>query len=306
MVPRSQRDKNDIDVLGNKLGIQPQGYIQLSVMTTYALRQSCIPNGELRRIEDNWSTLKGSANYSGTTLWNAYVKHYTEAIKDLNRDGLDGIKRANYIADLETIVAEMRFENPEMRNEIARANETASQALMQYEQANSVGIPATVPTQPCSVAPTTLTGPSQYANNTFCLTVEQLNALLQDRQAAAPQRAATPGKTRQPKPVRLEAHVDRILLQRQQAAAPKQARAATPGKTRQPRAARQFTRYCWTHGINVSHESNKCRTQADGHQVTATYGNRMGGSDKNEESYKKYLRRGKVQETVWGEHSYYR
>jgi len=41
------------------------------------------------------------------------------------------------------------------------------------------------------------------------------------------------------------------------------------------------TSYCWTHGhtTNSSHTSASCEKQADGHEVTATKTNRMGGSD---------------------------
>jgi hypothetical protein len=41
------------------------------------------------------------------------------------------------------------------------------------------------------------------------------------------------------------------------------------------------TSYCWTHGhtTNSSHTSASCEKQADGHEVTATKTNTMGGSD---------------------------
>jgi hypothetical protein len=40
------------------------------------------------------------------------------------------------------------------------------------------------------------------------------------------------------------------------------------------------TSYCWTHGhtTNSSHTSASCQKPADGHEVTATKTNRMGGS----------------------------
>jgi len=40
------------------------------------------------------------------------------------------------------------------------------------------------------------------------------------------------------------------------------------------------TSYCWTHGhtTNSSHTSASCKKQADGHEVTATKTNTMGGS----------------------------
>lgn len=41
-------------------------------------------------------------------------------------------------------------------------------------------------------------------------------------------------------------------------------------------------RYCWTHGGRVAegHNSHTCSTRADGHQVLATFLNRMGGSNR--------------------------
>jgi hypothetical protein len=46
------------------------------------------------------------------------------------------------------------------------------------------------------------------------------------------------------------------------------------------RANNSGTSYCWTHGhtTNSSHTSASCKKQADGHEVTATKTNTMGGS----------------------------
>ena len=37
------------------------------------------------------------------------------------------------------------------------------------------------------------------------------------------------------------------------------------------------TKYCWTHGA-CAHTSNECTSHAEGHKVTATFDNKMGGS----------------------------
>jgi hypothetical protein len=39
------------------------------------------------------------------------------------------------------------------------------------------------------------------------------------------------------------------------------------------------TSYCWTHGHTANSTSASCEKQADGHEVTATKTNTMGGSD---------------------------
>ena len=39
-------------------------------------------------------------------------------------------------------------------------------------------------------------------------------------------------------------------------------------------------KYCWTHGA-CNHNSPECRTKADGHQDSATFQQRKGGSTKN-------------------------
>ena len=41
-----------------------------------------------------------------------------------------------------------------------------------------------------------------------------------------------------------------------------------------------YTKYCWTHG-GCNHSSSECRKKATGHQDTASWTNRMGGSDRN-------------------------
>jgi len=43
---------------------------------------------------------------------------------------------------------------------------------------------------------------------------------------------------------------------------------------------RTYTKYCWTHG-GCNHSSSECRKKATGHQDTASWTNRMGGSDRN-------------------------
>ena len=252
-----QRDKGDIDVLGQKLGIPPQTYIELTVKATNAIRKSCIPKDALRRINDSWELLLRTAQHKDMALWNAFVKHYTKEIKDLNRDGLDGLKQANHAMDLETAVSELQYANSVAQDDMLTAVHNAVRNEFANAHANSVGIPETVPTAPMSVAPTTLTGPSQYANNTVCLTREQFNELVQKSTASQP-------------------------------------RAATPAKSRQPRPVRQFTKYCWTHGVNTSHDSKGCTNQEEGHKVDATYGNQMGGSGKNESKYGHYLHNRKV------------
>ena len=50
----------------------------------------------------------------------------------------------------------------------------------------------------------------------------------------------------------------------------------TPDNARFPRP--QTDKYCWTHGA-CNHTSAECQRQATGHQNTATFDNRMGGSN---------------------------
>lgn len=37
-------------------------------------------------------------------------------------------------------------------------------------------------------------------------------------------------------------------------------------------------KYCWTHGVNKTHDGKECRNQKDGHKENATWGNWMGGN----------------------------
>ncbi len=50
-----------------------------------------------------------------------------------------------------------------------------------------------------------------------------------------------------------------------------------------PRVGLDPTGYCWTHGyqVKVGHNSATCTNKAEGHQLTATRANIMGGSTKN-------------------------
>ena len=44
-----------------------------------------------------------------------------------------------------------------------------------------------------------------------------------------------------------------------------------------PKTGQPWRRYCWTHGC-CDHWSNKCPQRKSGHQLNATFKNRMGGS----------------------------
>ena len=61
------------------------------------------------------------------------------------------------------------------------------------------------------------------------------------------------------------------------APAPRTRRAKkTPDDASFPR--RKTDKYCWTHG-GCAHDSSACKDKAAGHQDTATFSNRMGGSN---------------------------
>ena len=52
---------------------------------------------------------------------------------------------------------------------------------------------------------------------------------------------------------------------------------ATDKENINPRTGKPFRRYCWTHGC-CDHWSRTCPNRKKGHQVNATFKNRMGGS----------------------------
>ena len=54
-----------------------------------------------------------------------------------------------------------------------------------------------------------------------------------------------------------------------------------------PRSWRQLNKYCWTHGV-CGHNSKVCKTPNPNHKQDATYTNRMGGSNKGLDNWKKW------------------
>ena len=54
-----------------------------------------------------------------------------------------------------------------------------------------------------------------------------------------------------------------------------------------PRSWRQLNKYCWTHGV-CGHNSKACKAHKPNHRQEATYSNRMGGSSKGLENWKKW------------------
>ena len=85
-------------------------------------------------------------------------------------------------------------------------------------------------------------------------------------------------------PVQLE--ILKILQQMQQNMATPQTTNGSSPTNRTPRKTLDNTtfcrhntnKYCWTHG-GCGHDSTTCRAKAPGHQETATFKNRMGGSN---------------------------
>ena len=52
--------------------------------------------------------------------------------------------------------------------------------------------------------------------------------------------------------------------------------------------ARQYIKYCGSHGVNLSHHSKDCRDKKPGHNDLATYDNKMGGSTRGNDWWMKW------------------
>ena len=52
--------------------------------------------------------------------------------------------------------------------------------------------------------------------------------------------------------------------------------------------ARQYIKYCGSHGVNLSHNSGDCRDHKPGHNDLATYANKMGGSTRGNDWWMKW------------------
>ena len=52
--------------------------------------------------------------------------------------------------------------------------------------------------------------------------------------------------------------------------------------------ARQYIKYCGSHGVNLSHTSGDCKDHKPGHEDLATYANKMGGSMRGNDWWMKW------------------
>lgn len=59
-----------------------------------------------------------------------------------------------------------------------------------------------------------------------------------------------------------------------------QRKTSTTDNTINPKTGKPYRRYCWTHGC-YTHWGKDCLSKATNHKDTATFKDRMGGSDKN-------------------------
>ena len=64
----------------------------------------------------------------------------------------------------------------------------------------------------------------------------------------------------------------------------------TPNLTDKPR--RQWTNWCWTHGVNLHCNSDNCRREGPGHIKTATKDNPMGGNTRRDHLHMKWCNPG--------------
>ena len=179
--------------------------------------------------------------------WDRFKKHFKDAQKQLKAIRgptmqQAGYHHANHLAQ-------------QLRSDIQQRDNDLLTVLQNAIECNSTASPPMSP--PPSIAHTDI--------STVTEAQQQVNAVRTD-------------------PVQLE--ILKILQQMQQNMATPQTTNDSRTTNRTPRKTpdnttfrrRNTNKYCWTHG-GCGHDSTTCRAKAPGHQETATFKNRMGGSN---------------------------
>ena len=58
---------------------------------------------------------------------------------------------------------------------------------------------------------------------------------------------------------------------------------------KKPKKWAQWKFWCWTHGVNLTHNSADCKRQATGHKSEATKENPLGGNEKRNHLHMKWF-----------------
>jgi hypothetical protein len=251
----AEKDRTMSQRLGAELGHEPIPYFLIMTNAQTMFHKSGLPMEQLRKIDAAWKqkALTGST----LTVYKAFKEHYTKELRLLHtdHDNKKGkpIKDKAYTADIAKLE----------RGLYAVKEDIAGLEDRQYDTAVAL---RSVATKSGSSAGSTATGTTvsdltsmHEARQAAYVTTDQLDALKQQWQSEVL-------KTTTKAPTWGSRNDGGWQTERQKAR-----------KTWQ-----RYDKYCWSCGVNLSHNSDICKTPAADHQRDAAWTNKKEGSVKNE------------------------
>lgn len=235
-----------------KLGHLPIPHFLIMSTAQGAFRKSDIPKDKSREIDMEWKIKKAAAGWAEDTptIFTEFKKHYTKALRLLHIDGNEPTKRAFQATEIEQMQGELR--------ELSDNQHDMAVALSAVH--NAVTTPSisghSTPSQSTLSIPTTVHGSA--FNATTGMTTAQFDQLRREVIAAL-----VPTTNHQQPPT---------------------------GRSPDPRGRqwKQYDKYCWSHGVNLSHHSNGCNAPKPGHDNGATYSDQRGGNTEKNHRWMKW------------------
>ena len=273
-------DKTDLDILG----VGSYTFDTLILTSQSAIQNSGLPKDRLLTIEEDWetklATLETGTSPAAETIWDEFTDFYTKKIQQLRDLGLDGNNSAQHthrVASLERALSATNAQLEETSHQLDAATLNIQQLRTDQTQlasANRATIIKDTTNYPASVTAGTVASSITHGTHPVAF-------------VAAP----TFGSP-SPATGRLSyQELQRQLASYQQPPPAHPPACPLPGSIPTailPPGWRKFDKYCWSYGVNLNSDSKDCRKPKPGHQRTATFHNRMGGTNMKEHLWGKY------------------
>ena len=205
---------------------------------------------DLNRLELEWESELKTKTYATEELkYEAYKTFYTKELMKLFIYKPMTQEKAYSMEDIKSYVRDEMDDLNDQYNELATAFHTA--------QSRTADIPALIDTSTKDTS-----GLTESKHTALELKVEEQNSMLNSK-------------------------IDNLMALIQNQNSGQRTQQQYNSYHNRPRSWRQLNKYCWSHGV-CGHNSKACKARKPNHKQEATYTNRMGGSPKGLDNWKKW------------------
>lgn len=265
----AENDRN----MSARLRREPIPYFLIIVAAQDAFMDSGIPKDKIRDLEREWKTKLDKYSYDENTeaTYKAFKEHYIHKLRLLHVDIGKTSNKAYSAREIDNKIADVAGELRQGLDDIVAHQEDLALAV----RAASVGSKSNSrPSSGNSVPTYVHSGMSALSQSQ--ISVEQYESLKREHETI-----------------------------KETLEALKAANNNNGGRTNGPRSNRrgwnQFNQYCWTHGVNTSHNGHQCEARKNGHIPGATFENQQGGLAEKNHKWMKWIGPGGVMKDTRGE-----